>query len=183
MLSELVNDFNVIDHYRPSNKRVRNANEPINKLPSSAQQAQVPFSRSQTTSYQSQSQPAQSHLTRSTRLDEQVSADLQLASQLLYGWRSTGESPPAWTNQQTAESLSTIDKKTVTYLEQIFGRIDNFHNDPGVAYKDADQGIYQDPNQDYYSSQLQPGYQGEALAMSGVNHAADFGSSTATGFE
>ncbi|KAJ3880498.1 fungal-specific transcription factor domain-containing protein [Lentinula edodes] len=186
MLSELVNDFSVIEHYRPSNKRARNANEPINKLPPSAQQPQqpqVPFSQSQATSYQSQSQPAQSYPTRSTRLDEQVSADLQLASQLLYGWRSTGESPPAWTNQQTAESLSTIDKKTVTYLEQIFGRIDNFHNDPGVAYKDADQGIYQDPNQDYYSSQLQPGYQGEALAMSGVNHAADFGSSTATGFD
>ncbi|KAJ4001604.1 fungal-specific transcription factor domain-containing protein [Lentinula boryana] len=158
MLSELLKDFNIIDRYR------RNVNEPLRR---SEQRTQESLLQSQATaSYQTllpQSYPP--HTTQ--QLDSQVSADSQLASQLLYGWRLTGESPPAWTNQQTAESLSHIDKKTLAYLEQIFGRIDNFQNDPEVVYEDAGQGVYQDRSQGYYPtdlSQLQPGY-----ARSGVN--------------
>ncbi|KAJ4483215.1 fungal-specific transcription factor domain-containing protein [Lentinula aciculospora] len=170
MLSELITDFNVIDHYRPSNKRSRKANDPIDRLPlPPTQQTQT---GTQPASYQSHPMPYPIH---STPLNPQVSADTQLASQLLYGWRMTGENLPAWTNQQTAESLSTIDKKTVAYLEQIFGRIDNLHNDPAVMYEDVNQNVYQDSSQGYYPahpSQLQPGYEGEALITS--DHAAGF---------
>ncbi|KAJ3733532.1 fungal-specific transcription factor domain-containing protein [Lentinula guzmanii] len=161
MLSELLKDFNVIDRYQ------RNANEPLRR---SEQRTQESLLQSQATaSYQTllpQSYPT--HTTQ--QLDSQVSADSQLASQLLYGWRLTGESLPAWTNQQTAESLSHIDKKTLAYIEQIYGRIDNIQNDHEVVY--VEQGVSQDRSQGYYPtdlSQLQPGYERDALAMSEVN--------------
>lgn len=74
-----------------------------------------------------------------------------------------------WTNQQAAESLSTIDKRTINYLGQIFGKIDNLPSD--MAYGDVDQSVsYQDLDQDYAAyplQQLQSGYEGEVLA--GVN--------------
>ncbi|KAE9411256.1 hypothetical protein BT96DRAFT_983026 [Gymnopus androsaceus JB14] len=171
MLSELVRDFNALDHYQPSNKRARNADEPITILPPSPPQLpQLPSFQTQSSSTY---RPTQSYPTRSTHSTTQPSADSQLASQLMYGWRLSAETSPVWTNQQTVESLSAIEKRTITYLEQIFGKIDNLPPEQtGTVYGDVDQGMsYQASNQGYatYPPQFQSGYEEEALDINGVN--------------
>ncbi|KAJ3724808.1 fungal-specific transcription factor domain-containing protein [Lentinula raphanica] len=166
MLSELLKhlDFNTIHHRR-------NRHEPTDGI---QHQNQGPLSQSQaTTSYHNL--PTQTYPPyASQQMEGQVSPDSQLASQLLYGWRLAGETPPAWTNQQMQDSLSHVDKKTLAYLEQIFGRMDDVQTDrgTGTVYEDAGQSVYQNTSQGYYStypSELQPGYEGEALALSGGN--------------
>ncbi|KAF9075422.1 fungal-specific transcription factor domain-containing protein [Rhodocollybia butyracea] len=172
MLSELVRDFNLIDHYQPSNKRARNANDPINSQPS--QQSHIPSSQSQaSTSYQT-SYTAPSNY--NSQLNPQPSVDSQLASQLMYGWKSSSEVSPAWSYQQAVDSLSIIDKKTLAYLEQIFGKIDNLPQDTTALYENIGQGVYPDSNQGYasYASQLQPRHEGQVLDMAG-QHASFWG--------
>lgn len=183
MLSELVRDFNALDHYQPSNKRARNADEPITILPPSPPQLpQLPSFQTQSSSTY---RPTQSYPTRSTHSTTQPSADSQLASQLMYGWRLSAETSPVWTNQQTVESLSAIEKRTITYLEQIFGKIDNLPPEQtGTVYGDVDQGMsYQASNQGYatYPPQFQSGYEEEALDINGVN--GNLWTSAPDGFE
>ncbi|KIK67205.1 hypothetical protein GYMLUDRAFT_37274 [Collybiopsis luxurians FD-317 M1] len=192
MLSELVRDFEVLDQRQTSNKQSHNSDHPLSfTTPGPAQQPQNSTSfqpQSHSTSYgnqipstyatqsQSNSYPSQSYSARSTQYDSHssvpISADSQLASQLMYGWKLSPENSPAWTNQQAVESLATIDKKTIAYLEQIFGRIDNLPqgHDPAVStYHDVAHGSYLGSDQGYtaYPSQLQTGYDRPMLDISG----------------
>ncbi|KAF5393252.1 hypothetical protein D9757_000764 [Collybiopsis confluens] len=172
MLAELVRDFDVPHHYSPPS---HNADHSINLASSGAHRPDSSTSyRGLNAKYQPQPQStyqSQSYAPGYNQSSITVSADSQLASQLMYGWKSSPENSPAWTNKQSVESLASIDKKTIAYLEQIFGKIENLPEGPAPApYHDNSQEKYPTSNEGIasYSSQLQPGYN-NPMDMAGQN--------------